>query len=72
MGIGFPSFFEKIKHTCIVGGDAKFMAIAAASVIAKIFRDRWMQKFIKNSQNMLGIKTKISTKRIAKLFLNMA
>lgn len=45
-GNRFPSF-EKIKHTCIVGGDAKFMAIAAASVIAKNFRDRWMQKIHK-------------------------
>ena len=39
--------FEKIMHTCIVGGDAKFMSIAAASVIAKNFRDRWMQNIHK-------------------------
>ena len=35
--------FEKTKHTCIVGGDAKMMTIAAASIIAKNYRDRWMQ-----------------------------
>lgn len=29
-------------HKCIVGGDDKSMSIAAASIIAKVFRDEWM------------------------------
>ncbi len=31
-------------HSCIIGGDDKSMSIAAASVLAKVHRDRYMQK----------------------------
>lgn len=31
-------------HTCIVGGDDRSMSIAAASIIAKVYRDEWMIK----------------------------
>lgn len=33
-----------IPHNCIVKGDAKFMSIAAASVLAKTYRDEYMNK----------------------------
>jgi ribonuclease HII len=33
-----------IQHTCIVKGDSKYFSIAAASILAKTFRDEWMQK----------------------------
>lgn len=33
-----------IPHTCIIGGDAKIMSIAAASVLAKTHRDELMLK----------------------------
>lgn len=33
-----------IPHTCIVKGDAKFMSIAAASVLAKTYRDEYMNR----------------------------
>jgi ribonuclease HII len=36
--------YGQIKHTCIVKGDAKFMSIAAASVLAKTYRDQWMMQ----------------------------
>ncbi|MDP2541602.1 ribonuclease HII [Tenacibaculum discolor] len=36
--------FEKIPHQTIVKGDAKFMSIAAASVLAKTYRDEYMEK----------------------------
>ena len=36
--------YKKIPHTTIVKGDAKFMSIAAASVLAKTHRDEFMQK----------------------------
>ena len=29
-------------HKCIVGGDDRSMSIAAASIIAKVYRDEWM------------------------------
>ncbi len=34
--------FEKIPHTCIIEGDAKFKNIAAASILAKTYRDDYM------------------------------
>ena len=34
--------YPGIPHTCIVKGDATFMSIAAASILAKTHRDEWM------------------------------
>lgn len=34
--------YEDIPHTCIVKGDGKLMPIAAASVLAKTYRDDYM------------------------------
>lgn len=34
--------YREVPHTCIVKGDAKYMAIAAASVLAKTYRDKLM------------------------------
>lgn len=34
--------YKNIKHRCIVKGDAKFMSIAAASILAKTYRDDFM------------------------------
>jgi len=39
--------YKNIAHTTIVKGDAKFMSIAAASVLAKTYRDEFMQKLDK-------------------------
>ncbi|HWR99240.1 MAG TPA: ribonuclease HII [Prolixibacteraceae bacterium] len=36
--------FEQIPHTCFVKGDGRFMSVAAASILAKTFRDDYMQK----------------------------
>lgn len=36
--------FENIPHQCVVKGDAKFLHIAAASVLAKTYRDAFMEK----------------------------
>jgi ribonuclease HII len=36
--------YKNIKHQCIVKGDAKYMSIAAASVLAKTYRDEYMIK----------------------------
>jgi ribonuclease HII len=33
-----------IMHTCIVKGDAKYISIAAASILAKVYRDELMTK----------------------------
>lgn len=34
--------YEGIKHECIIKGDGKYMAIAAASILAKTYRDEFM------------------------------
>lgn len=34
--------YEDIPHHCIVGGDAKMASIAAASILAKTYRDDYM------------------------------
>ena len=36
--------FNEIPHQCIVKGDGKFQNIAAASVLAKTYRDDYMKK----------------------------
>lgn len=34
--------YEDIEHVCIVKGDSKYLSIAAASILAKTYRDDWM------------------------------
>lgn len=36
--------YKEIPHTTIIKGDAKFLSIAAASVLAKTYRDTYMEK----------------------------
>ena len=36
--------YHDIKHQCIVGGDAEYQAIAAASILAKTTRDHIMEE----------------------------
>jgi len=36
--------YKKIPHQCIVKGDGKYASIAAASILAKTYRDELMQK----------------------------
>ena len=37
--------YHDIKHICIVGGDAKYQSIAAASILAKTTRDLMMEDY---------------------------
>ena len=36
--------YEQIPHECIIKGDSKYMSIAAASILAKTYRDEYMEK----------------------------
>lgn len=36
--------YPMIPHTCIIKGDAQYMSIAAASVLAKVYRDALMER----------------------------
>ncbi len=42
-GNKFKPFLE-IPHECIIKGDGKYLSIAAASVLAKTYRDAYMEK----------------------------
>lgn len=35
--------FRDIPHECVIKGDSKFMSIAAASILAKTYRDAYME-----------------------------
>ena len=37
--------YQDLKHVCVVGGDAKYQSIAAASILAKTTRDRMMEEY---------------------------
>lgn len=39
--------YADLQHQCVIKGDAKYMNIAAASVLAKTARDDYMQKIAK-------------------------
>ena len=36
--------YDRIPYSCIVKGDARFAPIAAASVLAKTYRDEYMRR----------------------------
>lgn len=36
--------YKDTLHTCIIKGDSKYLSIAAASVLAKTYRDAYMEK----------------------------
>ena len=40
--------YKNIKHQCIIKGDEKYCSIAAASIIAKTYRDQLMIKLDKD------------------------
>lgn len=64
--------YDGIKHECIVKGDGKFLSIAAASILAKTYRDEYMTELDAKypgygwARNM-GYPTKEHRKGIAQL-----
>ncbi|WP_111708832.1 ribonuclease HII [Lutibacter citreus] len=50
--------FRDIPHETIIKGDAKYMSIAAASVLAKTYRDEFMEKIDKEFPNYFWKKNK--------------
>lgn len=64
--------YPKIEHECVVKGDAKFLHIAGASILAKNARDRFMAKIGKEYpeygwENNKGYPTKAHRQAIAKM-----
>lgn len=39
--------FKQVPHTCITGGDNKYASIAAASILAKVSRDEYIEELCK-------------------------
>ena len=61
--------FKGIPHNCIIKGDAKYASIAAASILAKTYRDKLMQKLHQEFpqfdwENNKGYPTKIHRQSI--------
>src|ERR1041385_2469043 len=50
--------YEGIPHTCIIEGDAKYKNIAAASILAKTYRDDYMDELHKEFPNYKWITNK--------------
>lgn len=40
--------YQGIQHTCVIKGDSKYLSIAAASILAKTYRDEYMLKLHAN------------------------
>lgn len=62
----------QIPHTTVVKGDGKYMAIAAASILAKTHRDELMQRYAEQYpgygwEKSMGYPTKAHREAIAKL-----
>src|SRR5699024_12273398 len=49
---------KEIPHKCIIKGDAKFLHIAAASILAKTHRDEFMAKIHKEHPEYNWLKNK--------------
>ena len=50
--------YETHPHNCIVRGDSKYLAIAAASIIAKTYRDKFMREIHNEFPNYKWCKNK--------------
>lgn len=40
--------YKQVPHTCVIKGDNKFLPIAAASIVAKVIRDKYMTEIHDN------------------------
>lgn len=63
--------FNNIPYTCIIKGDSKYLSIAAASILAKTYRDEYMNKIheefpMYNWKKNKGYPTKEHREAIAK------
>ena len=50
--------YKNHSHNCIIRGDSKYLAIAAASIIAKTYRDKFMRKIHNEFPNYKWCKNK--------------
>lgn len=50
--------YQQIPHQTIVKGDTKYLSIAAASILAKTYRDEYMEKIHQEFPNYFWVKNK--------------
>ena len=54
-GNGFNPYFDEdgeiIEHTCVVGGDAHYISVAAASILAKVYHDEIIEEWCQTNPN---------------------
>ena len=50
--------YKEIAHECIVKGDGKYLSIAAASILAKTYRDEYMEKLHEEYPDYQWVKNK--------------
>lgn len=50
--------YKKAEHKCIIKGDSKYISIAAASILAKTYRDDLMKSLHEEEPNYYWIKNK--------------
>ena len=44
--------YKKIPHTCIINGDSKYYSIAAASILAKVEHDWYIENLCKENKEL--------------------
>lgn len=42
--------YKNIKHNCIIGGDSKYISIAAASILAKTYHDEYIESLCEEDE----------------------
>jgi len=50
--------YNNIAHTCVIKGDGKYLSIAAASILAKTYRDEYMEGIHKDFPEYNWLKNK--------------
>ena len=41
-----------IEHVCVVGGDSKYIPIACASILAKVYHDQYVENLVKQNPDL--------------------
>ena len=54
MGNHFKQYYDKnsqefLEHECVIKGDDTYKSIAAASILAKTYRDEYIEKLVKTN-----------------------
>ena len=44
--------YKNILHTCVIKGDSKYCSIAAASILAKVSHDRYIENLVKENPDL--------------------